>query len=88
LSNETKEKRVIKYSEEMLMELERKYSLDDLALEEYRKLLTEYKRLSKRLNIVVRSGDALSLSLVKTNKKIIKTAREKISQIIKKQDIK
>eukprot|EP01029_Cantina_marsupialis_P006855 TRINITY_DN17574_c0_g2_i2.p1 TRINITY_DN17574_c0_g2~~TRINITY_DN17574_c0_g2_i2.p1 ORF type:complete len:303 (+),score=33.34 TRINITY_DN17574_c0_g2_i2:216-1124(+) len=75
----TKEKRIIEYSEEIAKELKKVY-LEGIGIDEYQKLLNEYKKLFKRYEKTIKLSDNLGNSIMEQNDNLSDTLHYTISK--------
>ena len=78
MSEQTREEKVMLYSDEVLDNIKKDVLSKEDFFIEYDKLLNSYTKLLKRYKKVVKLGDAFNNCLVNDNKDISKKARTKI----------
>lgn len=84
----TKDEKVIAHATKVIPELEKLYK-DGLGVQEYNKLLSEYKKLSRRHEKTIKLSDSMGKGIIKENSTLsdnleytVKTARSKILENI------
>ncbi len=87
MSEQTREEKVMAYSDAMLDSFKSTVVNSDDIILEYEKLLNNYTKLLKRYKKIVRLGDAFNIHLLKDNENKQQIARTKIMDNISEQRI-
>lgn len=86
MNESTREEKVIEQSDKTLLQLTQKDKSE--VIDEYEKLLNHYKKLVKRYEKTIKISDAFTQCAIKTNEKVIQTAKKKILDNIKQMNVK
>lgn len=85
----TKEEKIIEHGDEILKELHKVY-LEGIGIEEYHKLLKEYKKLYRRYTKTIKLSDNMGSTIMEKNDNLsenlqytVKTARNKLMENVK-----